>query len=123
MRRVLLVGAVGCGKTTLCQCLNGLSREYRKTQTFEVCHKTIDSPGEYLERRVFFPRLVVVAAEVEQVLFVLDATQERFMFSPGMAAAFPVPVAGVISKIDSATAEERRRARVMLELTGATPIL
>ena len=53
MKRVLLVGSVSCGKTTLCQRLNGAIRQYKKTQTIEVMGQTIDTPGEYLERRSF----------------------------------------------------------------------
>ena len=51
MKKVLLVGSVACGKTTLAQRLNGLVRSYKKTQSIEVIGHTIDTPGEYLERR------------------------------------------------------------------------
>ena len=51
MKKILLVGQVSCGKTTLCQRLNGLDIVYQKTQALDVVHRTIDTPGEYLERR------------------------------------------------------------------------
>ena len=54
MRKVIMVGHVACGKTTLCQCLNGMEMKYKKTQALEVIHKTIDTPGEYVERRSLF---------------------------------------------------------------------
>ena len=103
MKKILLVGSVSCGKTTLCQRLNGLVQDYKKTQAIEVVGKTIDTPGEYLERRSLFSALMVTSAEADEVLFLLDPTQDRYLYSPGLAAAFPVPVAGVVTKIDLAT--------------------
>ena len=57
MKKVILVGTVACGKTTLCQCLNGMELSYKKTQALEVIHHTIDTPGEYLEHRSFLRAL------------------------------------------------------------------
>lgn len=122
MKKIILIGHVACGKTTLCQRLNGMAQSYKKTQALEVIHKTIDTPGEYVERRSLFHALVVTSVESDQVLFVQDATTERFMFSPGQASAFPVPVAGVVSKADIATEAQVRQAIELLELAGASPI-
>jgi len=122
MKKVILVGSVACGKTTLCQRLNGLEQSYKKTQALEVINQTIDTPGEYLERRSYLQALIVTSIETDQVLFVQDATQERFMFSPGQASAFPIPVAGVVSKIDAATEVQIRQAKEFLELAGAFPV-
>ena len=122
MKKVMIVGNIACGKTTLCQSLNGLKQEYKKTQAQEVIHKTIDTPGEYLEHRSFLQALLVTAVEADQALFVQDATQERFMFSPGQAASFPIPVAGVVSKADMATEKQIAQARELLALAGADPI-
>ena len=68
MKRVLLVGNVACGKTTLCQRLNGLEQTYKKTQALEVINRTIDTPGEYLEHRSLLRALVVTSVEVDVVL-------------------------------------------------------
>lgn len=122
MKKIILVGHVACGKTTLCQCLNDMEMKYKKTQAIEVIHQTIDTPGEYVERRSLLRALVVTSVDAEQVLFVQDASQERFMFSPGQSAAFPIPVAGVVSKADLATPEQIQQAIELLELTGASPI-
>ena len=118
----MLVGTIACGKTTLCQRLNHMALTYRKTQAIEVIHHTIDTPGEYLEHRSLLRSLMVTSAEVEQVLFLLDATQTRYMYSPGQAAAFPVPVAGVVTKVDAASPEQRAQARELLALAGAEPV-
>lgn len=122
MKKIMLAGTVACGKTTLCQRLNGLEQTYKKTQALEVVGTTIDTPGEYLEHRAFLRGLVVTSSEADLVLFLQDATQDRFMYSPGMAGMFPVPVAGVVTKADLATERQLRDAREMLELTGASPI-
>jgi len=122
MKKVLMVGSVACGKTTLCQRLNGMIQEYKKTQAVEVIGHTIDTPGEYLERRAYFSALVVTAAEADEVLFLLDPTQDRYLYSPGQAAAFSVPVVGVVTKADIATEQQLKDGRELLEMAGAAPI-
>ena len=122
MKKIMLIGSVACGKTTLCQRLNGLEQTYKKTQAMEVINCTIDTPGEYLEHRSFLSSLMVTSVEVDLILFLLDATQERYMYSPGQAAAFPVPAVGVVTKIDLADDTQRRRARDLLQLAGADPV-
>jgi len=122
MKKIILVGHVACGKTTLCQRLNGLKQEYKKTQALEVVNHTIDTPGEYLEHRSFMRSLTVTAVEADLVLFLQDATSERFLFSPGQSVAFPIPVIGVVTKTDIATKEQTAQAVELLELAGADPI-
>lgn len=122
MKKIMLIGHIACGKTTLCQRLNGLKREYRKTQTIEVINHTIDTPGEYLEHRSFLRGLTVTAVDVDLALFLQDATSERFLFSPGQSVAFPIPVIGVVTKADIATKEQTAQAVELLELAGADPI-
>lgn len=119
MKRILLVGNVACGKTTLCQRLNGQKLTYHKTQALDVVNCTIDTPGEYLEHRALLRGLLVTAAEADAVVFVQDASQERFLFSPGQAAAFPIPVVGVVSKADLASSKQIETARELLVLSGA----
>ena len=122
MKKVLMVGTVACGKTTLLQALAGQSLEYKKTQSSEIVAGHIDSPGEYLERRVNLQNLLVTSVDTDLVLFLMDPTQDRYMYSGGQAMAFPVPVAGVITKADLASEELLQQAKELLELTGADPI-
>ena len=122
MKKVMLIGSSTCGKTTLCQRLNGLKIEYQKTQTVGVINNTIDTPGEYLENRQLYNGIIVTAADSDLVLFLQDATDERFRFSPGQAAFFSVPVACVVSKIDIATEEQVNDAVELLELAGCERI-
>ena len=122
MKKILLIGTVSCGKTTLSQYLSGMELVYKKTQALDVIGTAIDTPGEYLEHRAYMRNLMVLSADVDYVLFLMDPTQERFMYSPGHAASFPVPVIGVVTKIDIATPKQIADAKEMLEITGADPI-
>lgn len=122
MKKIILVGQVACGKTTLCQRLNGLKQIYKKTQAIEVVNHTIDTPGEYLEHRSLLHSLMVTSVEAEVVLFIQDATSERFMFSPGQSVAFPIPVIGVVTKTDIATEKQQEQAEELLGLAGAEKV-
>ena len=122
MKNIILVGAVSCGKTTLLQYINGKKLEYKKTQAREVIGTSIDTPGEYLEHRSFMQALTVTAVDCDLVVLVQDATAERFMFSPGHAAAFSCPAVGVVTKTDLATEKQIKNAEDLLTLAGATAI-
>jgi ethanolamine utilization protein EutP len=121
-KNVILIGSSTCGKTTLAQRLNGEEIDYKKTQAIEVINTTIDTPGEYLENRALYKALVVTATEADIILFVQDATDERFRFSPGQAQMLMPTVLGVVSKADLATAEQIAAAKELLELAGAAEI-
>lgn len=121
-KKIMLIGSSTCGKTTLCQRLNGLEIQYHKTQTIGVINNTIDTPGEYLENRQLYKGIIVTAADSDMILFLQDATDERFRFSPGQAAFFSVPVIGVVSKIDIADKQQIDDAAELLELAGCEKI-
>ena len=106
MKKIILIGNVACGKTTICQYLNHMEIKYKKTQALEVYNTTIDTPGEYLENRGYLRSLMVTATETDQVVFVQDASRDQFFFSPGQSSAFTLPVAGVVTKSQS---NDRRR--------------
>lgn len=122
MKRVMLAGNTACGKTTLCQALAGQPLSYKKTQSVELVAQAIDTPGEYLENRGMYKALIVTAVEADYVLFVQDATDERFRYSPQQASGFCQPVVGVVTKADLATPKQLTQARELLELAGAAPV-
>lgn len=122
MKKIMLIGSSTCGKTTLCQRLNGLDIDYKKTQAIEIINTMIDTPGEYLENRNFYKALVVTAVEADMIMFLQDATDERFRFSPGHALLFNIPVIGVVSKTDIATNRQINDSKELLELAGCEKI-
>ena len=81
MKKIILIGNVACGKTTICQYLNHMEIKYKKTQALEVYNTTIDTPGEYLENRGYLRSLMVTATETDQVVFVQDASRDQFFHS------------------------------------------
>lgn len=122
MKKIILIGSVASGKTTICQYLNDMVIKYKKTQAVEIYNETIDTPGEYLDNHHMWRTLMVTAADAEQIIFIQDASREIYHYAPGCAASFTQPVAGVITKIDIATEKQIRDARELLEMAGAAPI-
>ena len=122
-KKLMMMGRVACGKTTLCQCLAGEAMEYRKTQTVELVGDAIDTPGEYVENRALMRGLTVTAVDADAVLFLQDCTDPECRFSPGQAAMYGRPVVGVVTKIDLAPGPRAvEDARQLLELAGASPV-
>ena len=55
MKKLMMVGKTGCGKTTLSQRLTGETIHYQKTQAVQIVGSDIvDTPGEYLEQKQFY---------------------------------------------------------------------
>ena len=51
MKKLILIGRVAAGKTTLTQALLGEDIKYYKTQSIHYGETIIDTPGEYTELR------------------------------------------------------------------------
>ena len=123
LRKSMLVGRSGCGKTTLCQALYDLPRQYKKTQALEVLGSTFDLPGEYLENPRYFGALSITAAEAEIILLVQDCTDGQSLFPPGFASMFGgKTVLGVVNKTDLCTRRQQDKAAEMLLAAGAEKI-
>jgi len=122
MKKIMLIGSISCGKTTLCQRLNGMEERYKKTQAVEVVNSTIDTPGEYLDRKNFINALIVTSVEADVIVMLQDATDDRFNFSPGQSAAFSPPCIGVVTKSDIATLRQIQDAKERLKLAGAIKV-
>lgn len=123
MKKLMLIGKVSCGKTTLCQYLTDQAISYKKTQALEVTDNIIDTPGEYVERRQFYQALAVTALGADVVLLLQDPTDMTFTLPPGLQAMFQKPMIGVITKSDLIKDEAQLiRAEKSLTLAGAHPI-
>ncbi|MGF2943128.1 EutP/PduV family microcompartment system protein [Enterococcus xiangfangensis] len=102
MRKIILMGAIGCGKTTLCQALNGDNLSYNKTQAVSYYTDIIDTPGEFVLHRQYYSALSVSAADAQVIGLVQSVTELEQVFSPGFASMFPKQVVGIVSKTDLA---------------------
>lgn len=123
MKKVIFIGNIGCGKTTLSQSLMNQELEYKKTQAVEVIGGSIlDTPGEYHELGQYKGALMITSADAEVIAFVQSATDEDKMFSPYYAGSFAKPVIGIVTKIDIATALQIREAKEHLISAGAQKI-
>ena len=120
MKKLMLIGKVSCGKTTLCQYLTNQSLIYKKTQALEVTDNIIDTPGEYVERRQFYQALAVTATGADVILLLQDPTDQTFTLPPGLQAMFQKPMIGVIDLIKDE--RQLRAAEKSLTLAGARPI-
>ena len=54
--KIMLIGPSAAGKTTLIQRLIDEEIKYDKTQAVEYIGNFIDTPGEYMQQRGYFPR-------------------------------------------------------------------
>lgn len=119
MGRVIFIGKTGCGKTTLCQRLNELKMEYKKTQSVELYDNAIDTPGEYIENRGYYNALIVTAVDADVIALVYDCTVEEGYFAPGFSSMFCKEVIGIITKINKAKDKVQiERAEERLQQAG-----
>lgn len=123
MRRIVFIGTIGCGKTTLGQAIHGDELRYKKTQAVEIIGRDIlDTPGEFLERADRRGALMMSTMDAEVIVFIESATETRSMFPPGYAGSFAKPVIGVVTKIDIADEEQIAKAERKLDFAGARTI-
>ncbi|MBU5675042.1 EutP/PduV family microcompartment system protein [Alkaliphilus sp. MSJ-5] len=123
MKKIMLIGSVGSGKTTLCQRIQGESIKYKKTQSVEFYPQMIDTPGEFVLHRRFYSALQMMAASSDIIGFVCSVTELGQTFSPHFAQNFTKPCIGIITKIDLAPNEDAIiNAEKRLELAGVEKI-
>lgn len=122
MKKLLLVGKVGSGKTSLIQGLQGDELISRKTQAVTFNGMFIDSPGEFLENRRLYPALLASAMTCDVVGLVQDATGINSMFPPRFASMFKKEIIGIVTKIDKESSNPER-AEKFLRWAGATEII
>lgn len=123
MKTLMLIGKTNCGKTTLTQAINKECIHYKKTQTVEIIDGIIDTPGEYIERRVYYSALIVTSVDSDVIAMVQDCTEENSIFPPSFASVFAKPVIGIITKIDLCCDENKlKTAEEFLISSGAERI-
>ena len=121
MKKLILIGRVAAGKTTLTQALMGEEIRYYKTQSIHYMDAVIDTPGEYTELRQTSGALALYAYEADVVGLVLSANEPYSIFSPCITSMVNRPVVGIITGIDKPDARPDLVAW-WLELAGCERI-
>lgn len=122
MKKTMLIGRTSCGKTTLIQKLMNEEVKYKKTQSVIYKSKIIDTPGEYVENKMFYKSLLVLSADAKIIVLVQSAVDGATLFPPKFSTMFSKKeIIGVITKTDLENANIERSKRFLLE-AGATEI-
>lgn len=122
MQKVMLVGPVGAGKTSLIHALQKDPTKAQKTQSIRFCDGAIDTPGEYAQIPRFYSALMTTAMQASIVVIVQDATDLKVNLPPGFAAMFARPVIGVVTKIDVPGIDRVKVKSRLLEIGVKEPI-
>lgn len=123
MKKIMFVGPIGVGKTTLTQRIEGVEIIYAKTQTVQFHDDIIDTPGEFVQHRLMYNALLVTAAEADILGFLISAKEKEQMFPPGFASLFNKPAIGIIAKMDLIDeTDDIEFIENQLIMTGASPI-
>jgi ethanolamine utilization protein EutP len=111
--KIMIIGSVGAGKSSLLNALFGNSEPARKTQSLEFRDWIIDTPGEYTENPMYYRTLMATSFEARMLLMIQDATRTRQYFPPGFSEGFPIPAIGVITKIDHPSADVKLAEKLL----------
>lgn len=122
MKKIMVIGAIDSGKTSLLMVLNGESGMAVKTQALTYTSMTIDTPGEYIENPRMYKALLCTALEAGCILFTQDSTVNRSIFPPGFACAFNCMSIGIITKIDHEDSDAAQARNLLQKLCLKGPI-
>jgi ethanolamine utilization protein EutP len=121
MKKIMLVGRTGCGKTTLTQALKGEKITYNKTQYINNFDVIIDTPGEYAENRTLSRGLILYSYEADIVGLLMSSLEDYSLYSPNLVAAATREVIGIVTQIDQENARPDL-AEIWLRLAGCKTI-
>lgn len=120
--KLMVVGGVGSGKSSLIAYLNGSGEVTKKTQAVLYDALSVDTPGEYMENPSMYKYIMAAAQTVEYVLFLQDATQGRCIYPPGFAQSFNRKTIGIITKVDSEEMDVEHSKRFIQTLGVTGPV-
>ena len=121
MKKIILMGRVGCGKTTLTQALRGSRIQYHKTQYINHYDVVIDTPGEYAETKGLGRALALYSYEADVVGLLISSLEPYSLFPPNVTACSTRPVIGIVTQIHQPGASPERAER-WLRLCGCRDI-
>ena len=119
MKKIILIGRSGVGKTTLKQAMRKEKIEYHKTQYVDWSDYIIDTPCEYVENKNLSCALGLYAYEADVVGLLLSADDWFSVYSPNMVGLVNRDVIGIVTKTDLASPDS---AELWLELAGCKKI-
>lgn len=122
MKKIMLVGRSGAGKTTLTQAMKGRRITYHKTQYINNYDVIIDTPGEYAENKTLARALILYSYEADVVGLLMSAIEDYSLYSPNIVSMATREVIGIVTQIDQPDARPDLAA-MWLELTGCKKIL
>ena len=108
MRKIILIGRSGAGKTTLTQALKGEEIKYHKTQYVNYFESIIDTPGEYAQTHELGYALALYSYEADVVGLLAAATEPYTLFPPNITCMVNRQVIGIVTKIHDKNANVRR---------------
>ncbi len=121
MKKIMLVGRTGAGKTTLTQALKGKKITYHKTQYVYYHDVVIDTPGEYCENPALARALIVYSHEADIVGLLVNAAEPYSLYSPNIVSLSSREVIGIVTHIHDIYAN-LPQAALWLENTGCKKI-
>ena len=121
MKKIILIGRSEAGKTTLIQALKGEKIQYHKTQYVNHFDVLIDTPGEYIESKIFGGALAMYTFESQVVGLLLSATEPYSLYSPCITPLANRDVIGIVTKTDHENANPKQ-AEEWLRLAGCQKV-
>ncbi len=119
MKKLILIGRSGVGKTTLTQALKGEKTHYQKTQYIDYGDFLIDTPGEYAENHDLGAALCLYAYEADVVALLIAADEQYSLFPPNITCMVNREVIGIVTKCNKANP---MRAENWLRLSGCKTV-
>ena len=124
MNKVMMIGAVRAGKSTLTKALLNESVDTAvKTQALNYESWIIDTPGEYLENPMFYKSIIATSLEATHVIYLQDATRINSNFPPNFSSGISKWPIGVVTKAFVEGANVEQAIWWLKQVVGQAPIV